>query len=73
MKKGREITNITVKVDILKHVTIFSFLGRVLTDDRRSETERQKRTGMMKNTFNKMNRILTYFQYGFYSAAVARI
>lgn len=54
-EKRTATINTRLNVEIVEQVTSFSYLGRVLTDDGRSETKIKEKLGVAKNRFNKIN------------------
>jgi len=61
ISKTKEETLLNIRIDgeSLKQVSSFVYLGHIITEDGRCETEIKKRIGMAKNIFSNMRRIIT--------------
>ena len=54
-----QVLNIQIHGEILQQVEHYQYLGHIITNDGRCETEVKKRIGIAKSTFNDMRKILT--------------
>ncbi|GFR84792.1 craniofacial development protein 2 [Elysia marginata] len=61
ISREKVIPQIDVKIDgeRVEQVANFTYLGHWITEDGRSDQEVKRRTGMVKNTFSRMSKLLT--------------
>ena len=58
-KKSSQKCNLKLKEHVIKQVSSFNYLGSMITEDARCETEIKRRIALAKFAFSKLCKILT--------------